>query len=969
MHENSVNQASKVVLFLLLLFPSCTFAQYFVTGQDPASLKWRQIQTENFQLIYPADFESQAQRVAHIFEKVYAYPSSSLPNKPRKISVILHTKTIKSNGFVAWSPSRVELYPTPNQEMYSQDWLEQLAIHELRHHVQIDKIEAELPSIFKLLLGEQAASAVIGAFLPFWFLEGDAVVTETALSRSGRGRLPSFSMELKAQVDEKGIFSLDKAYLGSYKDYIPDYYQLGYQLVSNIRVGNGGEVWNKVLHHIARNPLGLNSLSKGLKLATGKNQDEHYQDIMTNLKLTSPFKFNNSEDSGNEKFQVVKSSKFYTSYQYPYFVDDSSFVALKTTIDDIPSIVLVDKDKNEKKLVAPGTIQEESMSYADGKIIWIETKPDIRWTNRERTLLRILDSRNGTLLEYVYTEKLFAPAISPDGRTIAAVKFDEKNNCSIVFISMDNGKIQNEIKAQNDNIFFTPSWSNDQKSLFAVELNPDGKSIVRIAIASSEVNHLTKSAFGEVKKPIQRNNFLYYTSDLNGKNEGYALDLTSKEVFRILTAKYGIKDLFCSNDDNTLLFGDYTSNGFKIAKKANLKANWIKADPDEWYKESLPEKLTAQEKGIVIFSDMDTTSYISEKYVKIKNLLNIHSWSPVYIDPDQTTFNTGFSVVSQNKLTTAITQFGYDYSTTDHTGKWIGKFEYSGWYPILRFYGDYGKENTSYYQIERHYNSKNVLISQDTVSVPVSQKVMNLHLDVSVPLNLTRGKMYRMIDPEFQIGYSHNWQESSTPANIFWGSYLPLTYRLYAHNLTQQSVRELQTRWGQVIDLKFRHTPFGDRQLGTFVSAEGTQYLPGLFANHGIRIYGGYQLKKSDHSYFGDLIYSARGYSTMENNRLVSFRSDYVLPIASPDWNLFHLYYLKRISLRLHYDFAQISLPIYPTSAILTKNISSVGAQILTECHFLRFIAPVKLGIRESYLIESKRITSEFLFSVNLKGI
>ena len=963
------NSISKFGLIILFFLPQILFAQYFVAGQDPASIKWRQIQSANFQLIFPSDFESQAQRVAQIFERVYSYSGVSLQHHPKKISIILHTKTIKSNGFVAWSPSRIELYPTPDQEMYAQDWIEQLAIHELRHHVQIDKIETELPAIFRILFGEQAAAVIMGAYLPFWFLEGDAVATETALSNSGRGRLPSFSMELKAQVDEKGIFSFDKAYLGSYRDYVPDYYQLGYQMVSNIRISNGGDVWSKVLHHISRNPLGLNSLSKGLKLATGKNQDEHYRVIMNNLKSTNPFGLNALSDSGQVKMKVVKGSKFYTSYRYPYFVNDSSFIALKTTLNDIPSIVLVDKYKNEKALFFPGQILEESMSYSDGKIIWIESKPDIRWTNKERSLLRILDIRNGKLIEYVYDEKLSAPMISPDGIQVAAIKFDDQNICSVVLLTVENGKITKEIKANNHNTLFTPSWATDQKSLFAIELNPKGKSIIQINLASGNKIYLTQPVFGELKKPIQKQNFIFYSCDLKGKNEGYALNLSTKKSYRILTAKYGIKDLSSSEDGNSLIWGDYSSNGFKTTKAHISKANWEDVIQENWYREPLADKLSAQEGGHIDFSNMDTTKIKSEKYLKLKNIINIHSWSPFYIDPDQTAINTGFSVISQNKLTTAITQFGYNYSTTDHAGKWVGKFEYSGWYPILRLSGDYGRENSTYYQITKHYNSKNVLIGQDTAAVSVSQKVMNLHADISIPMNFSKGKMYRMIEPEFQIGYSHKWQETTTPANIFWGSYVPFTYRLYAHNLTQQSAREIQTRWGQVIDMKYRNTPFGDRKLGNITSLEGTIYLPGLFLNQGIKLYGGYQIKNSANSYFGDLIYYPRGYSTMENNKLSSFRSDYVLPLLSPDWNIWHLYYLKRVTLRLHYDFSQIAIPIYHSNSTIIKNLSSTGIQILTECHFLRFIAPIKLGVRESFLIEPKTFTSEFLFSVNLKGI
>ena len=314
-----------------------------------------------------------------------------------------------------------------------------------------------------------------------------------------------------------------------------------------------------------------------------------------------------------------------------------------------------------------------------------------------------------------------------------------------------------------------------------------------------------------------------------------------------------------------------------------------------------------------------------------------------------------------------MTQFGYDYSTINHTGKWVGKFEYSGWYPIFNLYGDYGKEKSAYYQINQHYNLKNQLVSQDTVAVSYTTTVMNLKMDAAIPFNFNHGNMYRMVQPEFQVGYTYKWQESTTPTSVFRGSYIPFTYRLYAHNLRQQSVRDIQPKWGQVFDLHYRHTPIGNRQLGNITSVEGTFYLPGILENQGFKIYAGYQEKTSAHAYFNDLIDYPRGYTNIDNNRLLTLRTDFTLPLLYPDWHVWHLYYLKRISLRIHYDYASMDSPIYP-SGIIKHTMSSTGAELLTECHFLRFIAPVKLGIRESYLIESKNIVSEFIFSMNLKG-
>ena len=270
-------------LLISLLFLSLwnVSAQYYVVGQDPASVRWKQINTPRFQIIYPGDFESNAQRLAAILEKTYLFAGKTLQHQPGKISVILHTETVRSNGFAAWAPSRVEMFTVPHQTIYPQEWLQQLAIHEYRHVVQIDKIGTELPKIFKIILGEQAASMAIGAYLPFWFLEGDAVATETALSRTGRGRQPSFEMELKAQAQQIGLYSYDKAYLGSYRDHIPNYYQLGYQLVAHGRDKYGQNMWGNILHRVARKPLSLNAFSKGIKLATGKTMVQFYQESLS----------------------------------------------------------------------------------------------------------------------------------------------------------------------------------------------------------------------------------------------------------------------------------------------------------------------------------------------------------------------------------------------------------------------------------------------------------------------------------------------------------------------------------------------------------------------------------------------------------------------------------------------------------------------------------------------------------------
>ena len=383
--------------FVLLIGFFVSNAQYFQTGQDPASLKWRQINTENFQLIYPDYYELQAQKLAYVLEQVYQYGSYTLHYSPREISVILHTQTVKSNGLVAWAPKRAEFYTTPSQDIYPQDWLEQLALHEFRHVVQVDKINSEIPELIKLIFGQQGTALIFGAYLPWWFIEGDAVVTETALGHYGRGRFPSFLMEHKAQVIEKGIYTYDKAYNGSYKNYVPNHYQLGYYLVGNANARYGSDLWDSVITRVGKHPLSLTPFNTALKRRTGFNKVQLYFSVFDSLKNVWQ---KADEQYHSTPFEVIsQKNKRYASYTYNYWLNDSVIVAYKTSLDEIPSFVKIDMNGEEKKIFHPGTIFEESVNYRDNLIVWSEHIPDLRWTHSGKSLIRIFNIDSKQIIE------------------------------------------------------------------------------------------------------------------------------------------------------------------------------------------------------------------------------------------------------------------------------------------------------------------------------------------------------------------------------------------------------------------------------------------------------------------------------------------------------------------------------------------------------------------------------------------
>jgi len=961
---------SEMKRYLFLIFFLITnylaVAQYYVLGDDPGGIHWKQIITANFQIIYPSSFEIKAQRMASILDRSYLFAGNTLHHHPAKISVILHTNTVRSNGFVAWAPARIELFTTPFQDIYAQDWLEQLAIHEFRHVVQIDKIDSELPAILRIILGEQAAALAIGFYLPFWFLEGDAVATETALSHTGRGRVPSFEMELKAQSIEKGLYSYDKAYLGSYRDYVPDYYQLGYQMVAGVRSKYGSESWSKVLSQVAHKPLSLNPFSFAIKQVTGTNLTTTYDTIFNSLKKSWVAKDNASDKT---EFKIItKPEQGYASYQYTYPLNDSTYFAVKYSMDNLTRFVLISSKGEEKIIFTPGSLFEESITCGNGKVLWIESKPDVRWTHREFSLLRNLNLSNGAIYEHKYSEKIYAPCLSVDGKHLAAVKVDQNNRCSIVLLTPESGKIEKETTLAKDLFILTPSWSDDNTGLIAVVLGKEGKSLAKIDPYTGFVDLLMPSTYNELRRPVKRGNWVYFTGSIEGVDDVYALNLDSRKIYRITKSRFGVRDVQPTCDGKNLIYSNYTSDGYKMVKNQLVPFNYSAMDSVKSFNYILADKLNAQEKGVIDFSVNDTATYQSKTYSKLSHLFNFHSWAPVHIDLANDQITPGLSLMSQNKLSTAITQLGYDYSAISKTGKWVAEFDYTGFFPVFKLKGDYGREKSQYFEINTTRNLVSHVVSKDTQMVSFSYKILNINGIVNTPLNLSHGTWNRLLQPEFQIGYTQVWQDRLSPFSN--GNYILLTSRLYAYNTMQLSLRDLQPAIGQIIDLNYHSSPTEKGNSYPIWTAEETLYFPGLVRHQGLRIYSGYQHKQSAGNSSTDYIFYPRGYLNLQNSRLFCLKSDYILPVFYPDWSLGRLTYLKRISLRIFYDQAWATVPVNnQINNSYRVAFGSAGAEWTADCNFLRLYVPVKIGARTSYLISQRKIISELLLSVNFGAL
>ena len=216
---------------------------------------------------------------------------------------------------------------------------------------------------------------------------------------------------------------------------------------------------------------------------------------------------------------------------------------------------------------------------------------------------------------------------------------------------------------------------------------------------------------------------------------------------------------------------------------------------------------------------------------------------------------------------------------------------------------------------------------------------------------------------------------NSALKDFYPGNYHALSYRIYFYNLLHQSNQSIMPKWGQQFDIIYRHTPFVGSDLGTLSGIQSVIYFPGFSKNDGFKIYQGFQNKNfTSSSYnFANFVRVPRGFYGYQNNKMYSLAADYKFPIFYPDFSIGKLAYIKRIKSSLFYDYAWLSMPtrdqngtIYPNN--LEMKIKSLGIELTSDLHVLRFFAPIEIGFRSVYRPDFQDFQFNLLFSINFNG-
>lgn len=276
-----------VFALLLSLFP-LQKARAQQTGLDQSSpgLDWQVIGNDFVDVIYPAEAKAQAVYMANLFEHYSQVVGVSYGiEKPKKITLVYRIERAEPNGFVTLAPRRTEFYSssTFSPIIGSLDWTQILSIHEYRHVNQFDYFNRNTVRFFDYAMGGVGILLAHFFSLHSWYMEGDAVWSETKYTDGGRGRSPRFMARLKAILLKGEIPTYDQFVNGTYRDALVNQYVYGFILIANGYKKFGADFWPKVVEKTTVFPHPYR-FSSSFQAVSGQSFAAFYQETFEELR-------------------------------------------------------------------------------------------------------------------------------------------------------------------------------------------------------------------------------------------------------------------------------------------------------------------------------------------------------------------------------------------------------------------------------------------------------------------------------------------------------------------------------------------------------------------------------------------------------------------------------------------------------------------------------------------------------------
>lgn len=978
-----------LTLAIMLVFIPL-MAQFYNTGENPASVKWNKIKSKNYTIIFPREIDSLGKRYIWLLENNRERLLKGLNINPRRFPVILNPYTVNSNGMVTWAPKRMELYTQPPANGYSQNWEEQLVYHETRHVGQIDHFSKGIFSVLDKLFGEMINGLGVGVYVARWFMEGDAVIAETEFTNTGRGRDASFLEYYRAAELLGHRRTWNQWRYGSYKNYTPGPYEFGYVMLSTVRYRtNMYDYPGQMLSNVVKRFYNPWANSQFDKKYTGHITQDNLNiglSFMNKIWKEDLIKRGIFTQTHTLQHKIPRDG-YNTNYTNAVSLSIDSTLYVKKSFNNPSSLVLLSNNLEFKKEHTSGEKHLRSFSASANnleyskklnRIYFNEYIPHPRWALKSYNNIFYYDISSNKIKRVTKRNSYNNPSINEETNQMALAQYHIKGGSSLVILDALNGDKIKTIDAPSNGQITSCEWVGNK--IYATIITSKGMGLFRIdSVNPSNWETIINEQFSTFESLKFYDNKLYFVSGIDGVSNIYAYCLENNTIERITNSKFGVNDY--SKMGNYIFASEVNLIGrkpvfAKIAPQDGIKINFSDKNFSADYKYIIADSLSAQAKIATQQDSICSDSKMSEqefnntievkRYSKIGNLLHIHSWAPIYVNPDNIkkknfddpyeSVGIGATIMSQNLLGTATTLLGYSYKKGFHAGHI--NFTYSGLYPVFEVQANINEEQRYGFKLEKN-NDNTISIIRYNHNSPL----IETNVKAYIPFNFSSHGWRRSFTPQIEWQFNNNTVYSlSKQKDIFRNQVNAGVQYSQMRPIAQSAIFP---KWGGGVVIKGGFSPVNSDLFGQVAAIHTFGYIPGLLPRHGIKLSAGYQRQINENKFFylDNILSMPRGISDDYYARdYTKLSFDYAIPIYLNDYSIIGgLVYFQRLRINPYIDYA-----------ITNKgNLYTYGGEVALDAYFLQIGVPVTIGLRYGHnggknYFGFKRNVVQFVFNVSL---
>ncbi len=945
-------------------------AQYYSWGADHSKHKWSQLESSidggGFDVIYSDSCDAIARRVLFYLDNLEGSLGEGFTNSAGRFPVVMHPENFISNGMAMWMPARVEFISTPSQGNYSTLWLKQLSAHEYRHVVQYDNMNQGFIKALSYILGEQG-SAVGFAFLPLYGIEGDAVMFETQTVSFGRALQPSFSMAYRAIGRDvlKGGRYHQKWFAGSYREHIPNHYELGYQLTAYGYTLYGVDMWDRVFDLAARKPYIIATTRRAMRKYYDTTIPELFDATFENLNDYWDA-LPQAEDYAKQLSEPI--DKNYTIYSHPLYTPSGDIVALKEDFDNPSHFVLFDRQSGEEQRIKYTGVLSSRPDYAAGRLWWSEYRRSLLFSEKWDSRICYLDieSGKGGVISAI-DNALYPTPIGDSLDHYAYVEYQYAGHYSIV--EMLQGEEVTRYATPYMSEIQGLAWDDVSDALYVIVTTDDGMWLG--ACRDGAITPITSPAYITLSDLRASGGNLYFGSISSGRDELHSFDISSGEQRQLTSSSYGAFDSSRPNSDGDIALTTYDRLGYHLSTQREDILNRV-ITPDK-----LPLNIVNPERAKLDVINLDTLRFTpidslasvenspSKRFRKGRNIVNIHSWAPVKYNPYSLSIDDvgiGATILSQNLLATSSGYLSYGWSREDGSAVEAGA---SFWGLGLQF--DFSALWSSYQKVYSYYGVQDESGEVIAPLVPSVKSRYSVSGAVTLPLYFSGGYMSRSLYLSSAFSLSNDlvqslsgWDSYASLVNILnstsasisnaslnsliedinasrYSSLLTaISFNLSYSQQSRMGYRDIYPRLGYYIGGGYKLNPTNS-DFSSLVVALATAYLPGAVKNHSLRLSASYQTQVGGFQYNGRSILGYQsssliptGYTTSDfsSRNFFSTLANYSLPICYPNIGIPSFLFIKRLRANLGVGYARYD-SISTTSAY--EHLFSYGGDLSVD--------------------------------------